>query len=383
MSAKKNILIIGVCGGVGRAFLRTLLKGRARLGELVLVDRQDPGVDGEAFSFQELNGAFLKASIDVDKHAEDYVRLLKTRGIDIVIDLSVNETRAMLAASDRAGVSYINTGIANRPGENFSEVVLDMVARKAISWKAPHILCSGMNPGVVNMWVSRAVETHGVPENIVHFEYDTGEPVDGGTPIIAWSRETLLDEIVNDPAGYVEGRNKIRWVQPNPLKNRVSMEGVLRPIMDLRSYPRGFLLLHEENITLGQKYDVPSRFLFSLKTETMDYLEEIYDRNKKVPLDALALGDNGKIPLKGEATVGVCLQYENRREYFFNTMPQGSVPGVSGSCRQVAAGLHAALWTVVEEPLEKRVHFVEDLMGTACERLMLHNLPMQHVAIRK
>ena len=81
--------------------------------------------------------------------------------------------------------------------------------------------------------------------------------------------------------------------------------------------------------------------------------------------------------------MGVCLEYENTREYFFNTTAQGSVPGVSGSCRQVAAGLHAALWTVIEDPLAKRVNFVEDLLGKACERLMMENLPMQRVLIRK
>jgi Saccharopine dehydrogenase NADP binding domain len=379
----KNILLIGACGGVGRAFLRMLLRERERLGEIVLVDKQDPWADDLVFPFRKLKTEFLKATIDVAKGGEDYLRLLKTYRIDIVIDLSVNETRAMLAAADSAGVSYVNTGVANRPGENFSEVVLDLVRRKTNSWNAPHILCSGMNPGIVNMWVRRAVEAHGVPENIVHFEYDTGEPVDGGVPVIAWSRETLLDEIVNDPAGYVEGRNRIALIPPNPLKNRVSMEDVLRPIMNLPVYPRGFLLLHEENITLGQRYDVPSRFLFSLKSETMDYLEEVYDRYKEVPADALALGDNWKIPLKGEATVGVRLEYGDTQEYFLNTTAQGSVPGVSGSCRQVAAGLHAALWTVVEDPLEKRVHFVEDLLGTTCERLMLSNLPVQHVVLAK
>lgn len=379
----KNILIIGACGGVGRAFLRTLLKERGQLGELLLVDKEALWAGDGGLCFQELKAEFLKATIDVDHHQDDYLGLLKSRGIDVVIDLSVNETRAMLAATDRAGVSYINTGVANRPGENFCEVVLDLVHRRTASWNAPHILCSGMNPGVVNMWVRRAIAASGVPKNIVHFEYDTGEPVDGGAPVIAWSRETLLDEIVNDPAGYVEGRNKIKLVPPNPLKNRVSMEEILRPIMNLRVYPRGFLLLHEENITLGQEYDVPSRFLFSLKTETMDYLEEVYDGKKEIPLDTLALGDNGKVRLKGEATVGVCLEYEKTREYFFNTTAQGNVPGVSGSCRQVAAGLHAALWTKIEDRLEKRVYFVEDLLGTLCERLMINNLPMQHVVVSK
>jgi hypothetical protein len=161
------------------------------------------------------------------------------------------------------------------------------------------------------------------------------------------------------------------------------MEGVLRPIMKLPVYPRGFLLLHEENITLGQKYDVPSRFLFSLKTETMDYLETVYNEEMKIPMDTLALGDNRKIPLKGKATVGVCLEYQDMWQYFFNTTGQGVVPGVSGSCRQVAAGLHAALWTALEDPLAKRVYFAEDLLGTTCERLMMENLHMQHMLISK
>jgi hypothetical protein len=382
-NAKKSLLIIGACGGVGRAFLRLLATERVRLGSLVLVDRQDPWVDDRDLVFHELRSEFLKATIDADKRCDDYLGLLKTRGIDIVIDLSVNETRAMLAATDRAGASYINTGVANRPGENFSEVVLDLINGKSGSWSAPHILCSGMNPGVVNMWVRKAIEASGVPKSIVHFEYDTAEPVKGGVPVIAWSKETFLDEIVNDPAGCVEGRNKIRLIGPNPLKNRVSMEEVLRPVMSLSSYPKGFLLLHEENITLGQEHDVPSRFLFSLKTETMDYLEEIYDREKVVPPHALTLGDNGKVLLKGEATVGVCLEYENTWEYFFNTTAQGAVPGVSGSCRQVAAGLHAALGAVIDDPLEKRLYFVEDLLGTTCERLMMSNLPVRHVVIRK
>jgi hypothetical protein len=383
VSAKKNILIIGACGGVGRAFLRMLREERGGLGKLVLVDKQDPWEDDGRVFFRELNGEFVKANIDVDPGREEYLHLLKTHWIDMVIDLSVNETKAMLAIADRAGVSYINTGVANRPGESFSEVVLDLFTRKTVSWNVPHILCSGMNPGIVNMWVKRAIETHGVPKDIVHFEYDTGEPVEGGVPVISWCRETLLDEIVNDPAGYVEGRDKIRLLRPNPIKNRVSMEGVLRPILNLPVYPRGFLLLHEENITLGQEYDVPSRFLFSLKTQTMDYLEDVYDRKREVPLDTLMLGDNMKIALKGEATVGVCLEYENDRKYFLNTTAQGSVPGVSGSCRQVAAGLHAAFWTLVSHPLDRRVYFVEDLMGTPCERLMTENLPMQHAVIRK
>jgi len=89
MNAKRNVLVIGACGGVGRAFLRTLLGERRGLGKIVLVDKKEPWADDGSVSFRELNGEFIRASVDVDKGREVYHRLLKTNQIDIVVDLSV------------------------------------------------------------------------------------------------------------------------------------------------------------------------------------------------------------------------------------------------------------------------------------------------------
>jgi len=90
MNAKRNVLVIGACGGVGRAFLRTLLGERGGLGKIVLVDKKEPWADDGSVSFRELNGEFIRASVDVDKGREEYLRLLRTYRIDIVIDLSIN-----------------------------------------------------------------------------------------------------------------------------------------------------------------------------------------------------------------------------------------------------------------------------------------------------
>jgi len=121
--------------------------------------------------------------------------------IHIVIDLSINETIPILEASDALGISYINTGIVNKKGDSFSSIVLEIIRRKAHKWRSAHILCSGMNPGIVNMWVRKGVERYGLPMGIVHFEYDTARPQQGWLPIITWSIDTFIDEIVNDPAG--------------------------------------------------------------------------------------------------------------------------------------------------------------------------------------
>lgn len=376
------MLIVGAAGGVGRAFLLRIAEDRRRLGNLVLVDRDD-GLSSDRFvPHRRLDYEFIRMNVDEKNDRGSYEALLRLHGIHVVIDLSVNETRAMLRATNDNGVSYLNTGIANRVGESFYEVVLDVVEKKkSLEWKAPHILCAGMNPGIVNMWVRSGMERFGMPGKIVHFEYDRGQPCAGWEPVITWSRETFLDEIVNDPAGFMEGRGRVKYFYPNPLKNRMPMKDVLRPVLDLEDYPRGFVLLHEENITLAQAYDIPSRFLFAVHPRTMDYLEGVYDERGRIPDDMVNLGDNRKVPLEGTVTIGAALCYDDRRVYFFNTTRQNSRPGVSGSCWQVAAGLHAALFTLLDHPLQNRIYFVEDLFGTGCEKLVAENLPLEEVIV--
>jgi hypothetical protein len=329
-----------------------------------------------------LNYEFIRMNVDERNDRGSYEALLHRHGIHVVVDLSVNETRAMLQVTNDNGVSYLNTGIANRIGERFYEVVLDVVKRrKSRGWKAPHILCAGMNPGIVNMWVRRGMERFGIPGNVIHFEYDRGQPRGKWEPVITWSKETFLDEIVHDPAGFMEGRGRVRFLYPNPLKNRMPMKDVLLPVLDLEEYPRGFLLLHEENITLAQAYDIPSRFLFAVHPRTMDHLESVYDDRGRIPGDMMILGDNRNVPLEGAVTIGAALCYDDRRVYCLNTTRQDSRPGISGSCWQVAAGLHAALFTLLGPPLQSGVYFVEDLFGTVCEKLVAGNLPMEEVIV--
>ena len=382
MNGTRNVLIIGAAGGVGRAFLHRIAGERKRLRKLVLVDRDD-GLSSDPFvPHRLLDYEFIRMNVDEKNGRASYEALLHRHEIQVVIDLSVNETRAILQVTNDNGVSYLNTGIANRIGENFYEVVLDVVERKkSRTWKTPHILCAGMNPGIVNMWVRTALERFGMPRNVVHFEYDRGQPCGKWEPVITWSKETFLDEISNDPAGYMVRRGKVKYFYPNPLKNRMSMKSVLSPVLNLDEYPRGFLLLHEENITLAQAYDISSRFLFAIHPKTMDRLENVYDEQGEVPADLVTLGDNRNVLVEGAVTVGVALEYEDRRVYFFNTTDQDGRPGVSGSCWQVAAGLHAALFTLLDHPLQHGIYFVEDLFGTLCEKLVAENLPVQEMIV--
>ena len=367
MAPDPNILIIGASGGVAGAFLKLIGAERDRFGSLVLVDVSDRLCRDSTLCLDRLRGEFFRHRVDVRTDPAAYRSLLKDRSIDIVIDLSVNETRPMLAETDAAGVCYLNTGIANRPGEDFAGVVFDLVERKADGWRRPHILCAGMNPGIVNLWVEQGIEQHGTPLRITHFEYDDGRPRGRWCPLITWSRETFIDEVANDPAGYMNGKDRLCRLYPNPLKHRVAMDDILAPILPLTRYPRGFLLLHEENITLAQKHDVFSRFVFANDMRTMDELESRFDRGD-LTVDSLFLGDNRQLDICGTVLIGVRLEYDDRWVYRYNRTDHCEMPGSSGSCRQVAAGLRAALLTLAGDGTRDRLnaglYFCEDLLGT-------------------
>ena len=358
-----------------------MLQCRDDIGRLLLVDRDDQLLHESRLPQHRLKAEFIKSFIDVKDRSGDYLEILRSHDIHIVIDLSISETLPILEATDALEISYINTGIVNKKGESFSAVVLEIIRRKRHQWRAPHILCSGMNPGIVNMWVRKGIEKYGLPTGIVHFEYDTGQPRRGWLPVITWSVDTFIDEIINDPAGYMEGAEKVKFLFPNPLKNRVKMDGILGPIMHLTRYPRGFLLLHEENITLSHKYDRPSRFLFAIDPATMDYLEAIYDREGIIPAGTMHLGDNRHIPLRGSVTVGVRLEYPDRQLYIFNETSHGETAVSSGSCWQVAAGLYAALFSMLKGPLPNGVYFVEDLSFTDYDRLADESLSRRTMEI--
>jgi homospermidine synthase len=378
---KKNVLLIGASGGVARAFLYKMLQFRDEIGRLVLVDRRDHLLHDPLIAPHRIKGEFITSFIDVKNRRSDYLEILRSYDINIVIDLSINETLPILEATDALDISYINTGIVNKKGDSFSAVVLEIIRRKSHQWRSTHILCSGMNPGIVNMWVRRGIEKYGLPIGIVHFEYDTARPRQGWLPIITWSIDTFIDEIINDPAGYMEGADKLKLLYPNPLKNRVRMNDILRPIMHLSDYPRGFLLLHEENITLAQVYDRPSRFVFAVDPRTMDYLEDIYDKKGEIPPGTMKLGDNRGVPLRGSVTVGVLLEYPDRRLYFFNETSHGEISASSASCWQVAAGLYAALFSMLRDPLPNGIYFVEDLSFTSFDHLAEEILPFQTMEI--
>ena len=374
MKLKPNLLILGASGGLANAVLHSLVHHRSLFNKLVLLDKNKKVIANPYLDHKNLNYAFIHKELKSGR-MDEYQNLLKKHKINIVLDVTDALTIPIIKATNQAGIDYINTSI-NDDDKTSPELISEIFSARNSWKKARQILCTGMNPGIVNLWVRHGIEKHGVPEEIIHFEYDTSMGRKWKA-MITWSIHEFLEEDVHDPGGVVLGRDKIKWLYPNALTHQVDMKPILSPILQLEKYPKGCLVLHEENITIGHKYNVPSKFIYAIHPQTMQALLKTYRKEKKVPRKELQLADNLKTVLDGSDNIGVLLKYKNKKVYYFNSIANTSVVGTNATYTQVAVGVFAALFVLMFDQLKKGTYFVEELYATHYKYYMFDNMRVQ------
>jgi hypothetical protein len=347
---------------VAQAFLQRLAARRGDFGRVVFLDPDDGVIRNPYLNHGLLDYTFVHRRLQLPQDTMDYHRLLREHAIHVVLDLTDLDTLPVLSATDAAGVSYVNTAL-NESGRGIAEVVSDVHATRTDQRRAPHILSSGMNPGVVNLWVWHGFKQFGVPLEIAHFEYDTSAPVTGWRPMITWSRKEFLTETIWEPTGRVVN-GALRMCSGNAVQNREDLRPILQPLIELPEYPRGMLVLHEENVKLGAKLGASSKYVYAIHPRTMTFLEQLFWERGRVEIDDLELGDNTSIPLIGSDTIGVCLRYADKRIYYLNSVDNSEVTGTNATCAQVAVGVDAALYALFSERLAPRIYFASDLYDT-------------------
>ncbi len=379
---KPNLLILGASGGVANALLQRLVNHRNLLNKLILLDKRKDILENKYLDHKRLGYTFVHKKINLPEEEKTYLSLLRKHEIDIVLDLTDIDSIPALEATNKAGTSYINTAMNDKKRTVYS-IVAEMLARKSDLADAPHILCTGMNPGVVNMWVRHGVERFSVPEEIIHFEYDSSKVAPKWEPAVTWCINEFLIETVADPAGIMLGKNKIKRLMPNALVNKLPLKPILSPVMKLDKYPCGFTVLHEENITLANKYNIPSKFIYAVNTKTMEKMLKIYREKKRVVEEDIAHGDNSEKILSGADNIGVVLDYKDKKVYYFNSMHNESVMGTNATYTQVISGVFAAVLTLIFDKVEKGVNFPEDLYETYYRNYIFDNLRTQEFVFRK
>lgn len=380
---KKNILVIGASGGVASAFLQRLTNYMSLVGKIILVDKSDKILNNPYIDHKYLDYKFMHREISVPEKEDEYIEILDSQKINIVIDLTDMDSIPTLDATNKYGASYINTAM-NDENRMVYDLVQEMYAKKMKINNAAHILCSGMNPGIVNMWVQCGIEKYGVPQSVTHFEYDSSTIAAGWKPMMTWSLKEFIVESVRDPSGIMLGKDKVKYLYPNSLKHRVDMEDLLAPITKLDKYPQGCVVLHEENVSVSQKYNIPSQFIYAYNQQTMDRLIKMYGEKRDVNVNDLIHGDNTSITLVGSDDIGVMLQYDKKRVYYFNSAANKDAAGTNGTYSQTVVGVLAALQTVlVEKNLEKQIYFTEDLYGTSYKDYIFKNMKVERFVYTK
>lgn len=379
--SKPNLLIVGASGHVAQAFLQRLRTRRGDFGRLVLLDSKDTVLGNEYLDHSRLEYHFVRRRLEFLAGAAAYQTLLRQHRINIVLDLSDLDTLPILAATDAAGISYVNTSL-NEATRSISHLVDQLHPTRSVGRNAPHILSSGMNPGIVNVWVWHGFRRYGAPSEIVHFEYDTSTPVTGWRPTISWSRKEFLAETVWEPTGMVVD-GYLQMLPLNSLHYREDLAAIMAPVVHLPDYPRGLLVLHEENVKLGRKLDGSSRYIYAIHPKTMEYLAELWRDRGRIDIDDLEIADNTTVPLAGADTVGVCLDYPDKRVYYLHSLSNAAVYGTSATCAQVAVGVDAALTTLLTEPLAPRLYFSSDLYDTIYTDVALKGLRVEHFVFEK
>ncbi len=379
-SKKPNLLILGASGGVGSALLIYLSHHRKSFDNIVLLDKSKGILANKFVDHARLNYIFINKALSFPKDTLEYKNILKNHLINIVIDVVSDDNLQTFEITNEMGVNYINTSI-NGPSKTH-EHIFDIWNKRDKLNNAAHILCTGMNPGIVNMWARFGIEKFGVPKQIIIFEYDTSKTAKK-IPLVTWSIEYFLEEIAEIPSMMMLGRNNVKELFPNALANRVDMKKILKPILKLDEYPEGCIVPHDEVVSLAQKYNVSSSFIYSINKHTMETLIRIYKEKGKVNHNELLLGDNTNIVLEGSDKIGIILEYEDKRVYYFNSFANISVVGTNATYTQVVIGVIAALFTLIYDNLPKGTYFVEDLYDTYYEHYVFEKMQVQEFVFSK
>ncbi len=382
---RKNLLILGASGDVGHSTLVYLKNHRSLFKNLVLLDKVELHQDSFE-NIKELEAKFIKFNIE-KKRKKEFMQILKKYKPDIVLDLSDADTEFVAdVIFEYEKASYICLAFCTASYNPLGEALNNWIdkQKKRPAPKMPHIFFTGMNPGCVNMWAAIGVKKFGVPKQIIEFEYDTSRFMKHHKEkMITWCIPEFIVELVGDPAEIVLGDHKIKSFYPNGLMHSKDLKPLFSPIFKLKKYPHGCISGHEECITMGNRWNIPVQFLYSINQETINYVKKLYQEKGKIEEKDLVLGKNFDDPLVGSDNIAMRLEYDDKAVYYFNRGINENLKECSGTDFQVTVGVYAALYTLLHDNLAGGIYYPEDLTDKFFPKFLTDNMMIQEFVFEK
>ncbi|HLN61605.1 MAG TPA: saccharopine dehydrogenase NADP-binding domain-containing protein [Symbiobacteriaceae bacterium] len=382
MHQGRVITILGSAGGVARAVLALLNHAAQDVNDplhavinqchLHLVDRKKkpgsyyrkllPGLQSQ-FTTHQFNLANLP-------RFREHLRQTQTT---IVIDVSWADTLEMLRCCNGLGIAYVNTALENRIVDEHEETykgfplmerlrVMDHAKEDFTNTTA--ILCSGMNPGVVQ-WMAlelmkdRPGET---PLGCYIVEHDSSF---FANPSLArpesiyttWAPECFLDEAILSFPMFMNHHTPVFLHEPvYALEFKVTLGA--------KQFD-GCLMPHEEVYTLCKHYAMEGGFLYKINAHTTDLIRAHLDRQDDLWDLEMQVLDPTRASLAGEDLVGVLLVYRDKERYMYNVLTNQETFarfGVNATYFQVASGVYGALATLLLDSIPQGIYYVDELL---------------------
>ncbi|WP_419887439.1 S-adenosylmethionine decarboxylase related protein [Neobacillus niacini] len=308
----------------------------------------------------------LKDKDQVKKH-------LTSTKTSIVIDVSWADTVDMLHCCDELGIQYVNSALENTYIDDHEEQFAGFPLIERIHYFEKHkdtfkntsaIVCSGMNPGVVQWMAFELMKQHvnEQPLGCYIVEHDTSffkkkSQAKKNVIYTTWSPECFLDEAILCYPMFMKHRT--------PLFLYENVYDIEFKVTLGKKVFHGCLMPHEEVYTLGKQFDMESGFLYKVNDHTTKIIREhlddsdvLWDFEMKVlnPLDA---------PLTGEDLVGVLLVYPDKERYIYNVLDNESIftqYKTNATYFQVACGIYASLSVLLLDQIPKGVYYVDELL---------------------
>ncbi|MDM5340496.1 saccharopine dehydrogenase NADP-binding domain-containing protein [Fictibacillus enclensis] len=383
MKGKEAIItILGSAGGLARSVLAILNKSihdeqdpihnTLLYGKIHLIDVKQKQKEYYNNLFPYLYKKFVFHEFDL-KDTSMFKKHLETTKSDIVIDVSWADTVEMLTCCNELGVKYVNSALENTfvdenedlfEGFPLMERIKHFEKYKKSFSNTTSIVCSGMNPGVVQWMAIELLNKYPQEQPLACYivEQDTSffkEVKNAKENVIytSWSPECFLDEAIMSYPMFVQHHTPLFFYEKvYDLEFKVSLG---------RKQFYGCLMPHEEVYTLCQLYEMEGGFLYQVNDHTtklirsqMDDLNQLWDHEMQV-LDPLGA------PLAGEDLIGVLLVYKDKERYMYNVLSNEDIFSqykTNATYFQVACGIYASLSVLLLDEIPNGVYYVEELL---------------------
>ncbi|MFP7298018.1 S-adenosylmethionine decarboxylase related protein [Neobacillus niacini] len=376
------ISIFGSAGGVAKSVLsilnQSVLNDKDPIHQIIsnsiihLIDYKQKDASYYQTLYPHLTSKVVCHQFDL-KDKNQLMNHLTNSRTTIVIDVSWADTVEMLQCCDELGIKYVNSALENTYIDDHEEEFdgFPLIERlhyfekyKDTFKNTSAIVCSGMNPGVVQWMAIELMKQHTseMPLGCYIVEHDTSffkQKSQAKKDVIytTWSPECFLDEAILCYPMFMKNKT--------PLFLYEDVYNIEFKVTLGKKQFYGCLMPHEEVYTLGKIYDMESGFLYRVNDHTTNIIRNHIDDTDVLWDFDMKVLDPHEAPLTGEDLVGVLLVYQDKERYIYNVLENEKIFAqykTNATYFQVACGIYAAFSVLLLDQIPKGVFYVDELL---------------------